>query len=87
LNIGADKEAAEHFLSALSLQESTNGDTSDQLWFTLRRALLSMVVFLLAFFSQIRINIHPQNRSDLADLAKPEAKSSLDAFRGEGFDF
>ncbi|KAF8904432.1 peroxisome targeting signal receptor [Gymnopilus junonius] len=42
LNIGADKEAAEHFLSALSLQESTNGDTSDQLWFTLRRALLSM---------------------------------------------
>ncbi|KDR75164.1 hypothetical protein GALMADRAFT_249106 [Galerina marginata CBS 339.88] len=42
LNIGADKEAAEHFLSALSLQESTNGDTSDQLWFTLRRAFLSM---------------------------------------------
>lgn len=43
LNIGADKEAAEHFLSALSLQESTSGDTSDQLWFTLRRALQSMV--------------------------------------------
>lgn len=43
LNIGADKEAAEHFLSALSLQESTGGDTSDQLWFTLRRALSSMV--------------------------------------------
>lgn len=43
LNIGADKEAAEHFLSALSLQESTSGDTSDQLWFTLRRAFLSMV--------------------------------------------
>jgi hypothetical protein len=43
LNIGADKEAAEHFLSALSLQEATNGDTSDQLWFTLRRALQSMV--------------------------------------------
>ncbi|KAF4620537.1 hypothetical protein D9613_000470 [Agrocybe pediades] len=42
LNIGADKEAAEHFLSALSLQESTSGDTSDALWFTLRRALLSM---------------------------------------------
>ncbi|KIM45315.1 hypothetical protein M413DRAFT_441996 [Hebeloma cylindrosporum] len=69
LNIGADKEAAEHFLSALSLQESTNGDTSDQLWFTLRRALLSM------------------NRSDLADLAKPEAKSNLDVFRREGLDF
>jgi peroxin-5 len=43
LNIGADKEAAEHFLSALNLQESTSGDTSDQLWFTLRRALQSMV--------------------------------------------
>lgn len=43
LNIGADKEAAEHFLSALSLQDTTNGDTSDQLWFTLRRAFLSMV--------------------------------------------
>ncbi|CAA7261729.1 unnamed protein product [Cyclocybe aegerita] len=69
LNIGADKEAAEHFLSALSLQESTGGDTSDQLWFTLRRALLSM------------------QRSDLADLAKPEAKSNLELFRKEGFDF
>lgn len=42
LNIGADKEAAEHFLHALSLQESTNGNTSDQLWFTLRRAFQSM---------------------------------------------
>ncbi|KAF9478825.1 TPR-like protein [Pholiota conissans] len=69
LNIGADKEAAEHFLSALSLQESTSGDTSDQLWFTLRRALQSM------------------KRNDLADLAKPEAKSNLDIFRREGFDF
>ncbi|KAJ3514122.1 hypothetical protein NLJ89_g2562 [Agrocybe chaxingu] len=69
LNIGADKEAAEHFLSALSLQESTGGDTSDQLWFTLRRALLSM------------------QRSDLADLAKPEAKSNLEIFRKEGLDF
>ncbi|PPQ98774.1 hypothetical protein CVT24_003332 [Panaeolus cyanescens] len=69
LNIGADKEAAEHFLSALSLQESTNGDTSDQLWYTLRRTLLSM------------------NRSDLAELAKPEAKTNLEVFRKEGFDF
>ena len=43
LNIGADKEAAEHFLSALSLQDTTNGDTSSQLWYTLRRALLAMV--------------------------------------------
>ncbi|KAF9050007.1 peroxisome targeting signal receptor [Panaeolus papilionaceus] len=69
LNIGADKEAAEHFLSALSLQESTNGDTSDQLWYTLRRTLLSM------------------NRSDLAELSKPEAKTRLDVFRREGFEF
>ncbi|KAJ2930263.1 hypothetical protein H1R20_g6840, partial [Candolleomyces eurysporus] len=69
LNIGADKEAAEHFLSALALQDSSaSGDTSDQLWFTLRRALLSM-------------------RNDLADLAKPEAKTSLDVFRREGFEF
>ncbi|KAH7916547.1 hypothetical protein BJ138DRAFT_1139305 [Hygrophoropsis aurantiaca] len=43
LNIGAHKEAAEHFLSALGMQEATgNGQTSDQLWFTLRRAFLSM---------------------------------------------
>ncbi|KAJ2917783.1 hypothetical protein MD484_g2622, partial [Candolleomyces efflorescens] len=70
LNIGADKEAAEHFLSALALQDSAaSGDTSDQLWFTLRRALLSM------------------QRNDLADLAKPEAKTSLDIFRREGFEF
>lgn len=43
LNIGAYKEAAEHFLSALNLQESTSGDKSEQLWFTLRRTFLSMV--------------------------------------------
>ncbi|KAF5393344.1 hypothetical protein D9757_000793 [Collybiopsis confluens] len=42
LNIGAHKEAAEHFLSALALQERTSGDTSDQLWFTLRRAFIAM---------------------------------------------
>jgi len=42
LNIGAHKEAAEHFLSALSLQESGDGEKSEQLWFTLRRALLAM---------------------------------------------
>ncbi|ESK96620.1 peroxisome targeting signal receptor [Moniliophthora roreri MCA 2997] len=69
LNIGADKEAAEHFLSALALQQSTSGETSDQLWFTLRRALLMM------------------GRLDLADQAKREAKSSLELFRAEGFDF
>ncbi|KAI5123688.1 hypothetical protein M0805_001716 [Coniferiporia weirii] len=43
LNIGANKEAAEHFLSALSLQETTSsGDKSEQLWDTLRRAFISM---------------------------------------------
>ncbi|KAM6502067.1 hypothetical protein JOM56_002044 [Amanita muscaria] len=39
LNIGAHQESAEHFLSALSLQKATNGDTSDQLWHILRRVL------------------------------------------------
>ncbi|KAI0793191.1 peroxisome targeting signal receptor [Abortiporus biennis] len=42
LNIGAHKEAAEHFLSALAMQDSSAGAKSEQLWFTLRRALLSM---------------------------------------------
>lgn len=35
--------------------------------------------FLLNFFFK--------KRPDLADLADPEAKSSLDIFRREGFDF
>ena len=42
LNIGANKEAAEHFLSALSMQEAT-GEKSKQLLQTLGRALRSMV--------------------------------------------
>ncbi|KAI0051853.1 TPR-like protein [Auriscalpium vulgare] len=42
LNIGASKEAAEHFLSALSMQESTGGEKSEQLWLTLSRALIAM---------------------------------------------
>ncbi|KII92734.1 hypothetical protein PLICRDRAFT_103768 [Plicaturopsis crispa FD-325 SS-3] len=69
LNIGAHKEAAEHFLSALQLQEATAGETSEQLWFTLRRVLLTM------------------NRSDLAELAKPQAHTNLEVFRKEGFEF
>ncbi|KIJ68144.1 hypothetical protein HYDPIDRAFT_165843 [Hydnomerulius pinastri MD-312] len=70
LNIGAHKEAAEHFLGALAMQESTGGgQTSDQLWFTLRRAFISM------------------DRTDLAELAKPESRSNLDLFRQQGFDF
>jgi len=43
LNIGANKEAAEHFLSALAMQESTGGASSNQLWGTLRRAFMLMV--------------------------------------------
>jgi peroxin-5 len=73
LNIGAHKEAAEHFLSALSLQESNSGDNkgvqSDGLWFILRRALLLM------------------DRTDLAGLAKVESRPDLEVFRKEGFEF
>lgn len=43
LNIGAHQEAAEHFLSALAMQDSSGGTKSDQVWFTLRRTMLSMV--------------------------------------------
>jgi len=42
LNIGAHKEAAEHFMTALALQDSTDGEKSEQLWFTLRRTLHAM---------------------------------------------
>ncbi|THH02071.1 hypothetical protein EW026_g733 [Hermanssonia centrifuga] len=42
LNIGAHKEAAEHFLSALAMQDSSGTAKSDQLWFTLRRTFISM---------------------------------------------
>ncbi|KAG6335580.1 hypothetical protein ID866_3520 [Astraeus odoratus] len=43
LNIGAHKEAAEHFLGALAMQEASgSSQTSDQLWQTLRRALVQM---------------------------------------------
>lgn len=47
LNIGAHQEAAEHFLSALSMQDVNGGqgsnNTSDQLWSTLRRTFFAMV--------------------------------------------
>ncbi|KAG2153738.1 uncharacterized protein EDB93DRAFT_1134514 [Suillus bovinus] len=70
LNIGAHREAAEHFLSAISMQKSTGGGhTSDQLWLTLRRVFTAM------------------ERSDLAEMAKPENRSNLDVFRQQGFDF
>jgi peroxin-5 len=84
LNIGAYKESAEHFLSALSLQEMTNGDTSDQLWQTLRRSLDAMVS-LQHWKNHLTSNFVGQERSDLAEVA--QAKGSLDVFRREGFDF
>ncbi|KAG2119923.1 uncharacterized protein F5147DRAFT_665963 [Suillus discolor] len=60
LNIGAHEEAAEHFLSALSMQETTGGgQTSDQLWLTLRRAFISMERNDLAELAK------PENRSNL----------------------
>ncbi|KAG2055883.1 TPR-like protein [Suillus hirtellus] len=60
LNIGAHKEAAEHFLSALSMQETTGGgQTSDQLWLTLRRAFIAMERNDLAELAK------PENRSNL----------------------
>jgi peroxin-5 len=44
LNLGAHKEAAEHFLSALEMQGAgTSRGSSEQLWQTLRRAFLAMV--------------------------------------------
>ncbi|KZT10666.1 peroxisome targeting signal receptor [Laetiporus sulphureus 93-53] len=42
LNIGAHKEAAEHLLSALAMQDMSAGAKSDQLWYTLRRVFLAM---------------------------------------------
>jgi hypothetical protein len=54
LNIGAFQEAAEHLLSALSMQKATAGQTSDQLWFTLRRVFQEMVKF---FSSCIRLRV------------------------------
>ncbi|KAF8919890.1 peroxisome targeting signal receptor [Mucidula mucida] len=71
LNIGAHKEAAEHFLSALSMQDVTGGqtssDTSEQLWSTLRKTFLTM------------------GRDDLSNRAQPGV--SLNSFRRDGFDF
>ena len=79
MNIGCYKEAAEHFLGALSThakqQQSGPHDTSHShlfgisttLWDTLRRAFYAM------------------NRGDLAVLAKPSG-TDLSVFRGD-FDF
>ncbi len=67
MNIGCYKEAAEHFLSALSLhhvhQNQEIKNTSVNLWETLRRTLILM------------------ERSDLADLAV--AGTDLNVFRND----
>ena len=43
LNIGAHKEAAEHFLSVVAMQDSGAAEKNEQVWFSLRRALFAMV--------------------------------------------
>lgn len=48
LNLGAMKEAAEHFLTGLSLQGKDEGGKvkrSEQMWATLRRTLIAMVSY------------------------------------------
>ncbi|KAJ7647112.1 hypothetical protein FB45DRAFT_892413 [Roridomyces roridus] len=42
VGVACKKKRLEHFLSALALQESTGAETSEQLWFTLRRAFATM---------------------------------------------
>ncbi|TRM69484.1 hypothetical protein BD626DRAFT_474238 [Schizophyllum amplum] len=42
LNIGAYKEAAEHFLTVISMQEPKAEENNEQMWFSLRRALFAM---------------------------------------------
>lgn len=68
------------------MQQLNNGETSDQLWFTLRRALSLMVC---NHWSQnsVDADYFRQDRPDLAEMAKPENKPDLDIFRSEGFDF
>ena len=83
LNIGAFKEATEHFLSAIDLQSSANS----QLWSTLRRALQSMVLFVSLAFPLTLFDVQFQERPDLADQAQPGRIADLDIFRKEGFDF
>lgn len=87
LNIGAHKEAAEHFLSALSMQEASGGgETSDQLWFTLRRAFLTMVRVSGPILASVG-NANFQDRPDLAAMTQPENRGNLEVFRKDGFDF
>jgi len=75
LNIGVYKEAAEHFLAALSMHPKEDKDDvntwrnegSTPIWYTLRRTLVAM---------------------DLHDLAeKANRGADLELFRQAGFEF
>ncbi|KAF9506187.1 hypothetical protein BS47DRAFT_1385656 [Hydnum rufescens UP504] len=71
LNIGAYKEAAEHFLSALTLRGTDSQDkNADQIWQTLSRTFTTMALDL-------------QSRPDLVSLT---SAGDVQVFRGE-FDF
>lgn len=84
LNIGVHKEAAEHFLAALSLHardaEKEQRD-STPIWLTLRRALIAMV----GLFCMCRSDTDVQDMLELSGKARPGA--DLDMFRQAGFEF
>lgn len=89
LNLGAHKEAAEHFLSTLVMQDADGtGTKSDQVWTTLGKTFVAMVrsqpSVLRAFPLTFRA-LALQDRLDLADRAR--AGADLEVFRREGFDF
>jgi len=88
MNIGAHKEAAEHFLGALDMQEANGGGTSDQIWSILRRLFVLMVSGLKMAQSRLSRSLPLiQDRSELAEKCNPNGHASLDVFRNEGFDF
>ena len=66
LNIGAHKEAAEHFLTALSIQKTASGAVpppdfsegrSEQLWKTLKKTFSAMVSASIPTVSDSNYNI------------------------------
>ncbi|KZT56155.1 TPR-like protein [Calocera cornea HHB12733] len=79
LNMGAHKEAVEHFLSAIAMHDGSGSKapsgaiprgvkSNEDIWKTLRRTFLAM------------------DRHDLAERALAPDRSA-ESFRGEGFDF
>ena len=86
MNIGANQEAIEHFLSALALQESSGGGKSEQLWTTLRRAFQTMVRRSAFVFRRGPLTQSGSQRLPaMADMAKPG--TSLESVRAKGYDF